>query len=118
MCFLPLPHENSIPSSNRQNWHLNVAIVSSLAMQSLSSKLALPIIPEDSADLVSDLSSETSELPPYKPPCSTHSHQSITEAITSSHSVRSLVEVAEENWLKDKSEVVRKENCSCACVIC
>jgi hypothetical protein len=85
-----------------------------MAASPLPQAFSLCTIPEDSLDLLSDFSPESS-------PHSKHFHavslkQSTTDSVsTKGTSLTSIIDVAEANWLETRSEVVHKQHCSCTC---
>ena len=86
-----------------------------MEVSALPKVLSLPIIPEDSADLLSDLCPDS----PLHPPIQV---QLLSKAISDtttrrSSNPKSIIDLAEANWLKERSEVVRKERCSCVCEV-
>lgn len=89
-----------------------------MEVSALPPVLSLSIIPEDSADLLSDFCPSSPLLPPTQFPSEQFLKKSISEATTHRPSnPTSIIDLAEASWLKAKTEVVRKENCSCTCEV-
>lgn len=85
-----------------------------MAASPLPQAFSLYTIPEDSLDLLSNFSPESS--PHSKPSHAVSLKQSTADSVSmKAATLTSIIDVAEANWLETRSEVVHKQHCSCTC---